>query len=216
MTTYKDIKGTNIKVLSSDPPATTGQIWYNSTSETLKGYKLDVGSWSTSTDLPTGTFQLSGCGTQTAALAFGGGNPGASVTTNTYEYNGSTWTGTGALNLAIKLGAGCGTQTAGLSFGGATAGGGRTNQTEEYNGSSWAVTNGLNSPVEKNAGCGTQTAGLSIGGEMPFDARAEEYNGSTWAIGGTMTNGQKTRELGAAAGTQTACLLYTSPSPRDS
>jgi hypothetical protein len=46
---------------------------------------------------------LAGCGTQTAALAFGGGNPGP-ATGATEEYDGSTWaTAPGSLNTARKL-----------------------------------------------------------------------------------------------------------------
>jgi hypothetical protein len=41
MTTFKGIRGTTIEVLSSDPTTPEeGQIWYNSSSGTLKGYKL--------------------------------------------------------------------------------------------------------------------------------------------------------------------------------
>jgi hypothetical protein len=48
MTTYKEIYGTNVEVLSSDPTnPVEGQIWYNSTSQTLKGYALVAGSWAT-------------------------------------------------------------------------------------------------------------------------------------------------------------------------
>jgi len=38
MATYKEIKGTQIEVLASDPPnPVEGQFWYNSTSNVLKG-----------------------------------------------------------------------------------------------------------------------------------------------------------------------------------
>jgi hypothetical protein len=42
---------------------------------------------------------LAGCGTQTAALAFGGQIPPA-ITTATEEYNGATWTNPTGLNTA--------------------------------------------------------------------------------------------------------------------
>jgi hypothetical protein len=48
---------------------------------------------------------LAGCGTQTAALGFGGEIPGSpNITTATEEYNGSTWTSnpTG-LNTARRI-----------------------------------------------------------------------------------------------------------------
>jgi hypothetical protein len=38
MTTFKEIRGTTIEVVSTDPTnPETGQIWYNSSSGTLKG-----------------------------------------------------------------------------------------------------------------------------------------------------------------------------------
>jgi hypothetical protein len=41
MTTFKEIRGTDILALSSDPSnPEVGQIWYNSSSGTLKGYLL--------------------------------------------------------------------------------------------------------------------------------------------------------------------------------
>ena len=48
MAEYINIKGTNRQVLSSDPSnPTLGQIWYNTTSNTLKGRALQSSSWAT-------------------------------------------------------------------------------------------------------------------------------------------------------------------------
>ena len=49
MTTYKEIKGTQIEVLESDPSnPVEGQVWYNSTSNVLKGQAANTeGSRST-------------------------------------------------------------------------------------------------------------------------------------------------------------------------
>jgi hypothetical protein len=82
--------------------------------------------------LNTARESLAGCGTQTAALGFGGIPP---VTGATEEYDGSTWTSnpTG-LNTARDRLAGCGTQTAALAFGGLPP---ITGATEEYDGSTW-------------------------------------------------------------------------------
>jgi hypothetical protein len=39
MATYSTIKGFTVLVLASDPSnPVTGQVWYNTTSQTLKGY----------------------------------------------------------------------------------------------------------------------------------------------------------------------------------
>jgi hypothetical protein len=61
-------------------------------------------------------FLLAGCGTQTAALAFGGGSP---ITTGaTEEYDGNSWTNSNSMNTARRYVAGAGIQTAALAFGG--------------------------------------------------------------------------------------------------
>ena len=122
MATYKEIKGTSIEVVSSDPSnPQLGQIWYNSTSNTLKGEEFSsLGSWATGGALPVGKSYLASCGTQTAALGFGGyiyTPPGSTVATSE-EYNGSSWTAGGTMGTARKRLAGCGTQAVALAFGG--------------------------------------------------------------------------------------------------
>ena len=57
MATYKEIKGTEIEVLASDPSnPVEGQVWYNSTSNVLKGQAATstVGAWATGGSLNTG------------------------------------------------------------------------------------------------------------------------------------------------------------------
>jgi hypothetical protein len=45
MATYTNIQGQNILIVSSDPAnPTVGQMWYNTTSNTLKAY-ADIGAW---------------------------------------------------------------------------------------------------------------------------------------------------------------------------
>ena len=55
MTTYKEIKGTQIEVVSSDPSnPVEGQVWYNTTSNELKGQVVTTaGSWATNANLKT-------------------------------------------------------------------------------------------------------------------------------------------------------------------
>ena len=130
MATYKQIYGTNVEVLASDPSnPVEGQIWYNSTSQTLKGYALVAGSWATAGPLNTARGTLAGAGIQTAGLAFGG------ITTvnvaNTESWNGTSWSQADELNTARNSLAGSGTNTAALAFGGAAPA--VTGATEEYN-----------------------------------------------------------------------------------
>ena len=144
MAAYTGIQGQNILIVSSDPAnPTEGQIWYNSTSNLLKGYQIAaVNAWAAGGNLNTARSALAGGGTQTAGLAFGGNNPGVS---NTELYNGTSWTNnpTG-LNTARGLLAGvAGTQTAGLGFGG-YVGPGSSSASESWNGSTWTNTPSLN------------------------------------------------------------------------
>ena len=118
MATYTNIQGQNILIVSSDPAnPTVGQIWYNTTSNSLKGYLADIGAWATGGNLATGRQQLGGDGTQTAGLAFGGYN-GTANTNITEEYDGSAWTAGGNLITGVQNEGGAGTQTSALAFGG--------------------------------------------------------------------------------------------------
>ena len=71
MTTYKEIKGTQIEVVSSDPSnPVEGQVWYNSTDQAVKGQSVTTaGSWATVTSLNTARRTPGAGGTSTAALA---------------------------------------------------------------------------------------------------------------------------------------------------
>src|SRR6056300_727827 len=98
MAAYKEIKGVNIQKLSADPPAPIeGQVWYNTTSGALKGFKVSAGAWATGGALNTARQFIGGAGIQTAALAFGGQPP---VTGATESYNGTNWTEVNDLNTA--------------------------------------------------------------------------------------------------------------------
>ena len=76
MSTYKEIHGKAIKSVSTDLSSTnnTGQIWYNTTTNTFKSI-VNFAAWSSSTPLTTGRLYGSGFGTQTAAVAAGGRIP---------------------------------------------------------------------------------------------------------------------------------------------
>ena len=72
MSTLKEIQGRNIKSVSSDPSsAEGGDIWYNSTSQTLKGV-VASGAWSAGGNLITQVYATAAAGasTQNAGLGF--------------------------------------------------------------------------------------------------------------------------------------------------
>jgi len=213
MADYKNIKGFNIQYLDSDPPnPIEGQMWFNSTTQTLKGAEAGgapLGTWASGGSMPAARQEGSGFGTQTAALVAGGLAP--SRTNSTIEYNGSAWTTGGDLANPTSESGGFGIQTAGIIVGGYTGtppvtG---TNAAYEYNGSSWSPITSLNTARTSHPGaCGTTTAGLIFGGYEPTanTAKTEDWNGSSW----TELNDLNTaRRIVQGVGTQTAALAAT-------
>lgn len=188
MATYKEIFGTNIEVLASDPAnPVQGQVWYNSTSNVVKGQgATTVGSWATGGNLNTAREILAGAGADnTFALAFGGYTPptGSNVTI-TESYDGTSWTEVNDLNTARSDLAGTGTQTLALAFGGSVP----NAQTEEWNGTSWTEVADLSTTRGNLAGDGTQASALAFGGLSTLVTGAtEEWTGAGATITKTFT-----------------------------
>ena len=208
MANYTGIQGQNILIVDTDPAnPTEGQIWYNTTSNLLKGYaNVVTNAWASGGNLNSGRTTLAGAGTQTAALGFGGFAPGLSAASE--SYNGTSWTTTPSLNTARRIIMGTGLQTAALAFGGLGAPGTSTplTATELWNGSTW-TNNPTGLPVGRHGGgtAGTQTATLVFGGS-PYINTTASFDGSTWtAVPGTLNTGRQS--LGGA-GTQTAALAF--------
>ena len=228
MSTFKEIRGTLIKSVSSDPAnPQIGQIWYNNTIGSLKGYRTVASAFSSGGNRNDGQSDGCGAGTLTAGLAFGGGrNPGSpssgglATQTQSEEYNGSSWAEGGAMSTGRTTFGGFGTQTAALAFGGRTTNNPftYTNATEEYGGTSWTSGGNLGSTAYymNRSGGGTQTAGVSVGGinNIPGtsnDKQTEEYNGSSWTtVNNMLADSRRTVYLG----TQTAGLIASGvPAP---
>jgi hypothetical protein len=71
MTTYYETKGQKIQVLATDPSEIIeGQVWYNSTSNTLKVYKSFTDAWSTGGNLGTARQQLAGSWNSNSRFSF--------------------------------------------------------------------------------------------------------------------------------------------------
>jgi len=204
MSTYKETHGINIEVLSSDPPAPfAGQIWYNSTSNSLKGFINNIGSWATGGTLTTGRQDGASAisGTQTAALMFGGQIAGApyAALASTESYNGSTWTNQPSLGTARYAFTGMGVSTSALAAGRGTG----DKQVESYNGS-WTAATSLNTARNNAAGSGvSNTSALMIGGNPGTKSQVESWNGSWTILSPTLNTGRD--ELGGV-GTQTVAL----------
>jgi len=213
--TYYDIFGQKVQYLSSDPAnIAEGQVWYNSTSNTLKLESLVPGSWASIPNLNTTTGQRGGAGITSAALAYGGDPSSPSLTTNaSEEYNGSTWTSTPTMNTARRSLSGTGVLTSAIGVGGYSAPD-RLNNVESYNGTSWS--NETSYPVKTVAtGLGaSETAAIYFGGETgPAPSPggnatvSQEYDGSTWTAGGTLVRSAPTAFGLVGLGIQTSGII---------
>ena len=120
MTTYKEIFGTNIEAVSSDPAnPVLGQVWYNTTTNVVKAAaETAAGSWVTGGSLNTARRIIAGAGQAPGTLGFVFAGLTASPSALTELYNGSNWTELNDLSLARYGPGGAGTQTAALCFGG--------------------------------------------------------------------------------------------------
>jgi hypothetical protein len=205
MAGYNTIRGLRVKYLSADPAgAEEGQVWYNSTTGNLRVNGILSDAFSAGGNTSVARPQAGGsAGVQTAAILFSG-----NAIPQTEAYNGSSWTGGGAVSAARYGGSSGGTSTAAFFGGGSVpAGSPGPGATEEYDGSSWSGGGTMNVARKYFAGCGTLTAGLAGGGGYPPPTRAatEEYDGSSWTNGGNLNTGNYGVSI-MASGTQTAAL----------
>ena len=135
MPDFRTIRGLYIKHASSDPSnLVEGDIWYNTTTQTLKIAPQLPGTWAAGENVPAAVRDNGGFGTTTAAAYFGGYKASASAKQDeTFEYDGTDYAAGGDLATAAKQNGGmCGTQTAGLYCGGDNPTPGLVNATEEY------------------------------------------------------------------------------------
>ena len=220
MATYEQIKGFNIKSLAADPSnLNEGDIWYNSTSLTLKTAQIIAGSWSAGGNYPAITSSILSMGVQTAALGCGGNTPTPpNYQNNVNEYDGTSWTAVNAMSQVRKSGGQGGTQTAGIVFGGSfqhipVGQPKATTATEEYDGTNWTTTGAM--PVGKDSfgSGGTQAAAFGAAGYIsPADPGSqvntcEDFNGSTWTAGNTINTARMELAAGGGLGTATAGLI---------
>jgi hypothetical protein len=218
MADYKNIKGFNIQYLDSDPPnPIEGQMWFNSTSQTLKGAEVGgvpAGTWSSGGSLNTARYRMmGGAGIQTAGLVVGGYSTALSSAVE--SYNGTSWTTSTSFPItAADIGM-TGTATASLAIGGNDSSN-NTDGVYNFNGSSWTSTTSLPTIGARIQAIGTQTAALAVGGEAPpsqaYTNRTLEFDGSTWTTGGNLPT---VIANGGCSGTQTAGFSFAgyAPSP---
>ena len=209
MTTFKEIRGNLIKSTSTDPAnPQEGQIWYNSTSQVLKGEEF-LEAWSSGGNYPTSVQGMGAAGTQTASVTAGGAGP----TNLAAEYNGSSWSTITNYPISLRDVTGTGIQTAGLMISGYSTPGtpGNREKTNSWNGSAWSAEGDLNDAANRQLGgsAGILTAALFWGGDGGTPITAfEEYNGTAWTnLTATPFGGNS-----SGCGTSTAALATPGPS----
>ena len=104
MATYRDIKGDSIETVATDPSnPILGDIWYNTTSGTIKGLGFSTAAWASGGAAPRGHASGMMAGSHTDAMMWGGdtggGYPG--WTTTSHSYNGSSWSAEGSIPNAV-------------------------------------------------------------------------------------------------------------------
>jgi hypothetical protein len=223
MANYKNIKGFPIQYLDSDPPnPIEGQIWFNSTTQTLKGAEaggIPAGTWASGGNLNSSRSNAGGAGIQTSALMVGldnaSPNPG-----NVEEYNGSAWSEQTDLTTGRNAKAFGANAEAVLAVGGydpviATG----STKTEIWNGSGWTEVNDLNVKREAMGSFGIYTAGLIISGlergsppvNSSFPANVESWDGTSWT---EVNNVNTPRSGNTGSGLQTSGIISGgSPAP---
>ena len=230
MATYKEIRGTQIEIVATDPSnPVEGQVWYNTTSNVLKGQAATAaGAWASGVNINTARGgRPGGGGTATAALMFGG-EPGTAYVALTESWDGSSWTEVADMNTGRSNTYGAArTNTAALCIAGLNTSQPEYNLkvVENWNGSSWTEVGDINTQRYNVAAIGTNTAALAFGGtQFPtgpapgVKANAESWNGSAWTevgdlntardgssgLGATSTNGLSV--AGAASGSSQALV----------
>jgi hypothetical protein len=117
-----------------------------------------------------------------AGVIYGGSSP--SPSTQTEEWNGSSWTTTTNLSNGRRYLGGFGTQTAAIASHGVGPGSGTTNTavTEQYDGSSWSnAATASTARAQVGASNGATTDGLVAAGELSpgYSNATEEYSVSS-------------------------------------
>jgi len=185
--------------------AQEGQVWYNTTSNVLKGFGqfLTTGTWSSGGGMAAYANGIKGFGTQTATIG-----AGYSTVSLSYTYDGSAWSSiNGLVNAPGRYyPGGTGTTTAGIIFGGEPG----KNNSELWDGTSWSEENNLTTGRTYIASGGTSTAAFGAGGYAPgYSVKTEEYDGTSWTEGGDLSTGVQGP---GGNGSTTAAIIWSGKS----
>ena len=209
MTTYKELKGTNIQAVSSDPSnPINGKVWYNTTDNVTKGAVVAAtGSFAAGGNMNTARDQTAGAGSYDGALCFGGQPPEPLAIAELY--NGTSWTEVADLNTGRLKAGGAGTSSTSILAAAGYSGSTYYGQTESWNGSSWTEVADLALGRSSVGMSGADTtSALVFGGGLPGTnptANTESWNGSTWTEVNNLNAAR--RDIGGV-GTSTAAICF--------
>ena len=207
LTAFPPSVSAGIPVVASNPsPVSEGDVWYNTTANKLRvqGTDLSGSSWSSGGTMNTtrNGVEDGAAGVQGASIVMGGKS--SSVTDNTEEYDGSSWTEVNNLNTGRREGGAAGTMEACIFFNGRSGSPFLANN-ESWNGTSWTEVGDTNVSTIRVGSAGTQTAGLRFGGGPPYQSTTEKWDGSSWTEVNDMNNARCTTGVGE----QTAALAVS-------
>jgi len=212
MASYININGNNIPIRASDPAnPIEGDVWYNSTTNELKGQALLPEAWASGGNISTARRGLAGAGTQTAGLIWGG--RATPIFSDSQEYDGSTWTAGGSYPKAIESHGGTGLQTAALSVGGTNppTSPGVYSDSFEYNGTSWGSPAALGREGFGTRVSGSLTAAVATGGgfitgpAVRNNTDTELYDGTSWTAGNPFSTARSFHSTGGV--NQTSSII---------
>ena len=185
-----------------------------------KTEEYDGSTWTNGGALSQEMYGGGGFGSQTAGVKAGGYNnslPPGNVTTQTEEYNGSSWTtNPNAMGTGRYAMTGSGPATAGLVAGGYqySPPSGQTTKTEQFDGTNWTTGGAMNLSRKGLSSSGnSQTACLVFGGNasnavapVTYSGYTEAYDGTAWSTRPSMATGRD-GVGGSYAGTTSAAWV---------
>jgi len=183
MANYITDHGNNIPIRSSDPSnPILGEIWYNTTSRSLKGVASSNGTWSSGGNIPTSLYSNSGSGSTPAGFSMGGGTgPVPAYVSATNTYDGTSWTGAPAMTISSGYAGACGTIPTTMYVGGD---GNPPGSSNTYDGSSWTGQPALGFDGYQIKAAGNSANAFAAMGV--YSANGYNWNGSSWTSAGAV------------------------------
>ena len=204
MSEYKEIRGTRIQRVTSDPDSFQGGlVWYRTDTNQYKIQQaVPTGAWGSNPSVNTGRGAQQGSAGKSisSAIIFGGSTAAGFIETlNTESYDGTSWTEVNDMNTGSRNASGSGLTTSALCVHGEdpNASPEYLNDTESWNGTNWTSVNDHNTSSDHSTmsspPAGTSTSALTFGGNNPalpsnYVVTTESWNGTNWTDTGHSLN----------------------------